>query len=59
VLAELDPQRRADLLAHLQQIEQTLLTTTDLDLFEPSFIETTTRWNIHQGTLSSVVPQSG
>lgn len=59
VLAELDPQRRADLLEHIQDIEQTLLTTTDLDLFEQSFIDTTTRWNIHQGRLSSVVPQSG
>ncbi len=59
VLAELDPQRRADLLAHIQNIEQTLLTTTDLDLFEPSFIDTTTRWNIHQGALSSVVSRSG
>ncbi len=59
VLAELDPQRRVDLLDHIQNIEQTLLTTTDLDLFEQGFIDTTTRWNIHQGTLSSVIPQSG
>ncbi len=51
VLAELDPQRRQDLLAHLIGSEQTLLTTTDLDLFTPEFIAHTTQWRLHNGSL--------
>ena len=37
VLAELDPERRADLLNRLMVSEQALLTTTDLDLFNDHF----------------------
>jgi DNA replication and repair protein RecF len=33
VLAELDNQRRNDLLSRLSECEQSLMTTTDLDLF--------------------------
>ena len=43
VLAELDAHRRADLLARLSAVDQSLLTTTDLDLFDPAFV--------HQATL--------
>ena len=38
-LAELDPSRREDLLDRLTNNSQTLLTTTDLDLFTPGFVE--------------------
>ena len=38
VLAELDAQRRADLLGRLSECEQAMLTTTDLDLFSPGFV---------------------
>ena len=51
VLAELDLQRRQDLLARLAQSEQALLTTTDLDLFGREFIDRTTLWRIHAGRL--------
>jgi DNA replication and repair protein RecF len=51
VLAELDAQRRQDLLARLAQSEQALLTTTDLDLFSTEFIESTMLWRIHAGRL--------
>ena len=51
VLAELDPQRRADLLARLAEAEQALLTTTDLDLFNDEFVHTAHRWHVHGGTL--------
>jgi recombinational DNA repair ATPase RecF len=37
VMAELDLERRADLLAYLGQQEQVLFTTTDLNLFTPEF----------------------
>jgi DNA replication and repair protein RecF len=50
-LAELDPQRRGDLLAHLAQSDQSLLTTTDLDLFAPEFIARSTLWQISGGRL--------
>jgi DNA replication and repair protein RecF len=49
VLAELDPTRRADLLMHLSQIEQALLTTTDLSLFQENFIQAARVWNIQGG----------
>jgi len=49
VLAELDPIRREDLLARLQETEQSLLTTTDLDLFSPDFIAGAKTWRIQGG----------
>ena len=48
-LAELDTQRRADLQAYLMEYEQTLLTTTDLSLFEPGFVQQSTVWQVEQG----------
>jgi DNA replication and repair protein RecF len=51
VLAELDNQRRVDLLARLTEIEQVLLTTTDLDLFSPGFVQDATTWQIQGGRL--------
>jgi DNA replication and repair protein RecF len=54
VLAELDPQRRADLLKQLVQAEQSLLTTTDLDLFTPAFVQSARRWYIREGRVAHV-----
>jgi DNA replication and repair protein RecF len=51
VLAELDPQRREDLLQRLTESEQALLTTTDLDLFQPDFVKKANLWHIHSGRL--------
>jgi len=51
VLAELDTQRRADLLAYLENIEQALLTTTDLKLFSPGFVEKAETWEVESGTV--------
>jgi recombinational DNA repair ATPase RecF len=53
VLAELDPQRRADLLTRLAQAEQALLTTTDLDLFNDEFVQAAHQWYVHGGTLQT------
>lgn len=52
ILAELDAQRRADLQGFLNEYEQTLLTTTDLSLFEPAFIDQGTVWQVEQGMVS-------
>lgn len=51
VLAELDPIRRADLLSRLLASEQTLLTTTDLDLFDRDFVNRSQVWRIQGGRL--------
>ncbi|MAT41127.1 MAG: DNA replication/repair protein RecF [Anaerolineaceae bacterium] len=48
-LAELDVERRADLLSYLNNGKQAILTTTDLDLFEPDFVQTADIWQIHGG----------
>lgn len=51
VLAELDDQRRQDLLDRLASTEQSLLTTTDLDLFSGDFQEKAAQWEIRGGEL--------
>jgi DNA replication and repair protein RecF len=51
VLAELDTHRRADLLARLASVDQSLLTTTDLDLFDPAFVRNATLWQVAGGRL--------
>ncbi len=49
VLAELDTERRFDLLARLDQSEQVLLSTTDLDLFTPDYVKNAVVWRIAGG----------
>jgi DNA replication and repair protein RecF len=49
VLAELDPDRRMDLLDRLAGSEQVLLTTTDLDLFSGSFLRLARLWRVDAG----------
>ena len=49
VLAELDDQRRLDLLRYLDKIEQAVLTTTDLKLFAPEFVEKADIWQVEGG----------
>jgi len=51
VLAELDDTRRQDLLDRLAKAEQSLLTTTDLDLFSDEFKRSATQWKIKNGGL--------
>jgi DNA replication and repair protein RecF len=49
VLAELDTQRRFDLLERLNQSEQVLLSTTDLGLFAQEFVDKATVWKVANG----------
>ncbi len=49
ILAELDMKRRADLQSFLSEYEQTMLTTTDLHLFDPQFVSDGTVWRVEQG----------
>jgi DNA replication and repair protein RecF len=54
VLAELDPARRRELLLHIGGAEQSLLTTTDLNLFEPEFCANAQVWKVNAGTISQM-----
>jgi DNA replication and repair protein RecF len=56
ILAELDLQRRADLQTYLLEYEQTMLTTTDLSLFDPNFVQQGTVWQVEQGMVK--VPEN-
>ncbi len=58
VLAELDPQRRSDLLDYLSKYEQAILTTTDLHLFSSGFTEKCTVWTIESGKVIQSPPES-
>lgn len=49
IMAELDPQRRADLLVVLGQVEQALLTSTDLEMFSPEFTQNHEVWRVRDG----------
>ncbi|HET9590872.1 MAG TPA: DNA replication/repair protein RecF [Anaerolineales bacterium] len=49
VMAELDLQRRADLLEYVGESEQVLFTTTDLNLFSPDFVEKSDVWQVGGG----------
>jgi DNA replication and repair protein RecF len=53
VMAELDLERRADLLAYLSGSEQVLFTTTDINLFTPDFAKQAEIWDVHNGNVSS------
>lgn len=50
-LAELDEHRRFGLLQTISGYEQALLTTTDLDLFNPDFLARNRLWKIAGGTV--------
>lgn len=52
VVAELDKARRAYLLDRIDGGAQTLLTTTELEIFSPSFIERAAVWHIRDGQIS-------
>jgi len=53
VMAELDLERRADLLDYLGESKQVLFTTTDLNLFTAEFAEKAVIWNVHDGSVST------
>jgi DNA replication and repair protein RecF len=51
VLAELDASRRRELLGRLGGAEQCIMTTTDLNLFPPEFLQTAAVWHVDSGRL--------
>ena len=52
VMAELDLQRRTDLLKYVDRSEQVLFTTTDLNPFAADFLKDAEIWNVQSGTVS-------
>ena len=53
VMAELDLNRRADLLKYLGETEQSLLTATDLKMFTPEFVEEAKVWQVKAGAVQT------
>lgn len=51
VLAELDAERRQDLLARVSRSQQAVLTSTDEGLFDEAFRRQATIWRVHAGRL--------
>ncbi len=52
VLAELDAERREDLLARIQPARQAVLTAADLSMFTDTFRQIATIWHVQAGTVS-------
>lgn len=51
VMAELDVNRRADLLKYVNQEQQVLFTITDSNLFTPEFVAGTDIWDVKDGVV--------
>ena len=49
IMSELDIQRREDLLATLAECDQAILTSTDLSMFDPAFVEGHAAWRVEGG----------
>ncbi|MFZ3151778.1 MAG: DNA replication/repair protein RecF [Anaerolineaceae bacterium] len=49
IMAELDPQRRKDLLTVLNEVEQALLTSTDPEMFSKDFVSLHEVWQVRDG----------
>ena len=52
ILAELDVRRRLDLLETLGEVDQAMFTTTDLNLFDPSFVKQCSIWVVADGQVN-------
>jgi len=51
-LSELDTQRRADLLDSLREVDQAIMTSTDLSMFESDFVQTHSVWRVSGGMVT-------
>jgi DNA replication and repair protein RecF len=52
-MSELDTQRRGDLLSALSECDQAILTSTDLEMFEPDFVKLHPVWRVDHGMVSN------
>ena len=53
VVAELDAQRRAYLLEQIDGVTQTLVTTTELDIFTETFLNRAAIWHVTEGQIDT------
>lgn len=51
IMSELDTTRRSDLLASLSECDQAILTSADLSMFEPDFVQTHHIWRVEGGMI--------
>lgn len=51
IMSELDTQRRSDLLASLSECDQAVITSTDLEMFEPAFLTAHPIWRVVGGVI--------
>jgi DNA replication and repair protein RecF len=58
VLAELDAERREDLLARILPARQAILTAADLRMFTKTFQQTASIWHVHAGAIAPGPPTS-
>jgi DNA replication and repair protein RecF len=58
VMAELDVQRRQDLLRYVQDAEQVMLTATDAAMFAPDFREKAEVWTVMEGAVQRGASQA-
>ncbi len=49
IMAELDTERRNDLLNLIEDVEQAMLTTTDKSMFATEFVSACDTWDVHEG----------
>lgn len=56
IMAELDDNRREDLLTSLAGCDQSFLTTTDIKLFDPKFVAIHQVWKVKNGRISGEIP---
>jgi DNA replication and repair protein RecF len=56
VMSELDAQRRCYLCDQLDQVDQAIITTTDLDVLTPELLQRATLYRVCQGRLEPIQP---
>ena len=59
VVAELDAQRRAYLLERIDGVTQTLVTTTELDIFTEPFLNRAAIWHVTEGQIDTSLAKGG
>jgi DNA replication and repair protein RecF len=59
VISELDEQRRAYLLDRVRGVPQAVLTTTEPNIFTPTFLETATLWQVRAGQIDTLEKKEG
>lgn len=55
VIAELDAKRRAYLLSRIDGSTQTVVTTTELDIFDPAFLARASLWQVNNGQIDTQI----